>query len=163
MGRYFNRVLTFLVIACCLVLQPAEATDNKDADFGFGYMFTSLSNRELISANGLSWKTPLSESFSIQNVLWLLEDEKTSVAVTNRFLYTVKIHSRSQLYWGWGTVYPRQWQYETLIGFEYFFLENADFGYTIEFGLSRLKRAAEDSEDGSRLGKRLLFGYHLYF
>lgn len=163
MGRYFIYLLAFLAVTCCLALQPADATDDKDTSFGFGYIFTSLSNEDMMSANGVSWKMPLSKNFSVQNVLWLLESEKTSVGVASRFLYTFEIHPRSQFYFGWGVNYPTRWPYETLVGFEYFFSDTADFGYVIEFGVSRLKLESEGSEDGNKLGKRLLFGYHFYF
>jgi hypothetical protein len=69
----------------------------------------------------------------------------------------------SQFYFGWGVNYRTPWRYETLVGFEYFFSDSADFGYVLEFGMSRLKLESEGSEDGNRLGKRLLFGYHFYF
>ena len=163
MERYFICLLVFLTIACCFTLQPAEATDNKDAKFGFGYIFTTLSNKDLMSVNGFSWKTPLSKNFSVQNVLWLLENEETSVGLTSRFLYSFEIHPRSQFYFGWGVNYPTQWPYETLVGFEYFLSESANFGYAMEFGVSRLKLESEGSEDGNRLGRRLSFGYYFYF
>jgi len=163
MGRYFICLLAFLTIACCLGLQPAEATDDKEADFGFGYIFTTLSNRGLMSVDGFSWKTPLSKNFSVQYVFWFLENEKTSVGLTSRFLYPFEIHPRIQIYSGWGVSYLTRWSYETLVGFEYFFSNTTDFGWVIEFGVSRLKREVEGSEDGNRLGKRLLFGYHFYF
>ena len=163
MGRYFICLLAFLTIACCFALQPAEATDDKDADFGFGYLFTTLSNRDLVSANGFSWKTRLSKNFSIQYVLWFLESEKTSVGLASRFLYPLEIHPRIQLYSGWGVNYLTQWSYETLVGFEYFFSESVDFGWIIEFSISRLKLGSEGSEDGNRFGRRLLFGYYFYF
>lgn len=163
MGRYFICLLAFLTIACCLALQPAEATDDKNTSFGFGYIFTTLSIKDRMSANGFSWKTPLSKNFSVQNVLWLLNNEQASIGVGSRFLYTFEIHPQSQFYFGWGVNYPTQWPYETFVGFEYFFSDTADFGYVIELGVSRLKLDAEGSEDSNRIGRRLLFGYHFYF
>ena len=163
MNRYFIRVLTFLVITCCLLLQTAEATADKDGNFGFGYMFTTVSNSNLIRSNGFSWKTPILENFSIQNVVWLLKNEKTSVGLTSRFLYTLEIHPRIQGYYGWGVNHPAWWRLETFIGFEFFSSGNADFGYVVEFGVSRLKLESEGSEDSNKLSSRLLLGYHFYF
>ena len=163
MGHYCIRVLTIFAIACCLALQSVEATADKNPKFGFGYILTASSNRDMMSSNGFSWKTPLSKNFSVQNVLWFLEDEKAGVGVASRFLYTFEIHPRSQFYSGWGINYRTPWWFETLIGFEYFFSDTADFGYILELGVSRLQLESEDSETDNKLGARLLFGYHFYF
>ena len=174
MGRYFICLLAFLTIACCFTLQPAEATDDNGIRVGFGYLVTPASNRNLMSSNGMSWKTAVSRYFSIQNYLGFLKNEQTDVWIGSRFLYSIEIFSRMDYYFGWGVNYPisqvdsdseeethiGSW-FESIVGFEYFFSDSADFGYTFELGVARLKSKSEDST--SKLGRRFSFGFHYYF
>lgn len=174
MGRYFICLLAFLTIACCLALQPAEATDNNGIRFGLGYAVTSWSNRNLMSSNGMSWKTAFSRYFSIQNYLGFLKNEQTDVWIGTRFLYSIEIFSRMDYYFGWGVNYPisqvesdsekethvDSW-FESIVGFEYFFSDSADFGYIFELAVARLKPKSESST--SKFGRRFSFGFHYYF
>ena len=174
MGRYFIYLLAFLTIACCLALQPAEATDDNGIRIGLGYLVTPSSNRNLMSSNGMSWKTSFSRNFSIQNYLGFLKNEQTDVCIGARFLYSIEIFSRMDYYFGWSANYPisqvesdsekethvGSW-FESIVGFEYFFSDSADFGYTLELGVARLKPKSESST--SKLGSRFSFGFHYYF
>ena len=174
MGRYFICLLAFLTIACCFTLQLAEATDDNGVRVGFGYVVTPSSNRNLMSSNGMSWKTAFSRYFSMQNYLGFLKNEQTDVCIGSRFLYSIEIFSRMDYYFGWGVNYPisqvdsdseeetriGSW-FESIVGFEYFFSDSADFGYTFELGVARLKPKSEDSI--SKFGRRFSFGFHYYF
>ncbi len=174
MGRYFICLLAFLTIACCFTLQLAEATDDNGVRVGFGYVVTPSANRNLMSSNGMSWKTAFSRYFSMQNYLGFLKNEQTDVCIGSRFLYSIEIFSRMDYYFGWGVNYPisqvdsdseeetriGSW-FESIVGFEYFFSDSADFGYTFELGVARLKPKSEDSI--SKFGRRFSFGFHYYF
>ncbi|MDE0016795.1 hypothetical protein F4009_11495 [Candidatus Poribacteria bacterium] len=160
MGRYVICLLAFLTIACCLALQPAEATDDNGIRIGFGYVVAPSSNRNLRGTHSLSWKTSFSKFVSIQNLLQIGGNGKTDIGMGTRFLYAADLDSRSQFYFGWGVNHtgPR---FEGIVGFEYFFADSADLGYIFEVGVSRLKSEVEDSDN--KLGTRLLFGFHSYF
>ena len=174
MGRYFICLLAFLTIACCLALQSAEATDDNGIRIGFGYVVTPSANRNLMGSNGMSWKTSFSKYFSFQNYLGFLKNEQTDVWVGSRFLYSIEIFSLMDYYFGWGVNYPisqvesnseeetrmGSW-FETITGLEYFFSDSADFGFTFEIGLARIKSKPESLK--SKLGRRLSFGFHYYF
>ncbi len=173
MRRYFICLLTFLAIGYSLALHSAAATDENGIRIGLGYVVTPLSNRNLMSSNGMSWKTSFSRNFSIQNYLTFLKNEQTDVWIGSRFLYSSKIFSQMDYYFGWGVNYPisqvesnseeihvGSW-FETITGLEYFFLDSADFGFTFEIGLARIKSEHKSSE--SKLGRRLSFGFHCYF
>lgn len=174
MGRYFICLLAFLTIACCLALQSAEATDDNGIRIGFGYVVTPSANRNLMGSNGMSWKTSFSRYFSFQNYLGFLKNEGTDVLIGSRFLYSIEIFSRMDYYFGWGVHYPisqvesdseeethvGSW-FESIVGFEYFFSDSADFGYTFELAVARLKPKSESST--SKFGRRFSFGFHYYF
>ena len=127
-----------------------------------------------MGSNGMSWKTSFSRNFSIQHYLGFLKNEQADVWISTRFLYSVEIFSRMDYYFGWGVNYPisqvasdseeethiGSW-FESIVGFEYFFSDSADFGYTFELGVARLKPKSEDST--SKLGSRFSFGFHYYF
>lgn len=183
MKRYFLRLIAFLIIACWLVLQPAEATNNNASetiiksnnDNRVGLGFTSnlySTNRGLIESVGFSWKIWTSRGFDLQGLFFT--DRETDVWAANRFLYTSQIKSLGKLYVGWGMNYPilrvetdskektsdGPWV-EALLGFEYFFSDRTDFGYSIEVGVNPLEFKRRNSED--KLGVRLQLTYHNYF
>ena len=182
MECHFIRLFAFLTIACCLALQPAEATNNNaskiiksDSNNRVGLGLTTSvysSDRGLMRSGGFSWRIWTSRRFDLQGLF--LTDGETEVWAGNRFLYTNQINSLGKFYFGWGMNYPilqvgtdsnektlvGPWV-EVLLGFEYFFSNHSDFGYSLEVGVTPLRLKHRSLE--SQLDARLLLAYHQYF